>query len=192
GAPCLAVHGARFLYRYFSADRTRMTCLFEAPDAESVRLAQGSARIPYDRVWTARLVSHAMGEPEGDVVFVERTLPESVDEEGLREAAARAAECLDRQGCRILRSYLSVDGRRAACVFTCPDAESVRGAALLQGPRRAAAPPVAGPGPPALRPRLAGDRIRRAPRRRARDPRGAGRRPLNLAPRAAPSRFHVG
>jgi len=126
GARCLAVHGARFLYRYFSADRTRMTCLFEAPDAESVRLAQGSARIPYDRVWTARLVSHAMGEPEGDVVFVERTLPESVDEEGLREAAARAAECLDRQGCRILRSYLSVDGRRAACVFTGPDAESVR------------------------------------------------------------------
>jgi hypothetical protein len=126
GAGCLEVHGARFLYRYFSADRTRMTCLFEAPDAESVRLAQGSARIPFDRVWTARLVPHAVGEPECDVVFVERTLPEPTDEARIREAAARAAECLERQGCRILRSYLSVDGRRAACVFTGPDAESVR------------------------------------------------------------------
>src|SRR5262245_11287203 len=103
-----------------------MTCVFEAPDAESVRLAQTSARIPFDRVWTARLVPHVMGEPEGEVVFVERTLPESSDEDGLRAAAARAAECLDRQGCRILRSYLSFDGRRAACVFTGPDAESVR------------------------------------------------------------------
>jgi hypothetical protein len=126
GARCLEIHGGRFLYRYFSVDRTRMTCLFEAPDAESIRLAQGSARIPYDRVWTARVISHAAGEPEGDVVFVERTLPEVVNEEDLREAAVAAAECLERQGCRILRSYLSFDGRRAACVFTGPDAESVR------------------------------------------------------------------
>ena len=126
GAGCLEVHGARFLYRYVGAERTRMVCLFEAPDAESVRRAQTSARIPFDRVWTARVVAYAGPAPQGEVVLVERTLPEPVDEGRLREAAVLAAACLDRQDCRIHRSYLSIDGRRSVCIFTGPDAESVR------------------------------------------------------------------
>jgi hypothetical protein len=53
GAWCLEAHRVRFLRTYFSADRRRMICVYEAPDAESVRLAQTKAEMPFDCVWTA-------------------------------------------------------------------------------------------------------------------------------------------
>lgn len=53
GAWCLEVYKVRFIQTYFSTDRRRMLCLYEAPDAESVRLAQSKAGVPFSRVWTA-------------------------------------------------------------------------------------------------------------------------------------------
>lgn len=51
---CLQEHRVSFLRSFFSADRRRMLCLYRAPDAESVRLAQQSARMPVERVWACR------------------------------------------------------------------------------------------------------------------------------------------
>lgn len=48
---CLELHRVDFVRTFFSADRRRMICLYRAPDAESVRLAQREARMPVDRVW---------------------------------------------------------------------------------------------------------------------------------------------
>ena len=56
GAWCLGLHRVHFLRTYFSADRCRMICLYEAPDAESVRRAQKQIEMPLDDVWTAELV----------------------------------------------------------------------------------------------------------------------------------------
>jgi hypothetical protein len=56
GAWCLELHNVRFVRTYFSADRRRMVCLYEAPDAESVRLAQRQAGMPFERVWTASML----------------------------------------------------------------------------------------------------------------------------------------
>ena len=53
GAGCLAAHGVRFLKSYFSLDRRRMICLYEAPDAESVRESQTKIGAPFDTVWSA-------------------------------------------------------------------------------------------------------------------------------------------
>lgn len=52
GAWCLESHHVTYLRSFFSADRKRMVCLYAAPDAESVRLAQREAKMPVDRVWT--------------------------------------------------------------------------------------------------------------------------------------------
>jgi len=49
---CLELHRVTFLRTYFSADRKRMICLYQAPDAESVRLAQQQAQMPFERVWS--------------------------------------------------------------------------------------------------------------------------------------------
>lgn len=51
GAGCLDTHRVCFVRTYFSADRRRMICLYRAPDAESVRIAQREAGMPVERVW---------------------------------------------------------------------------------------------------------------------------------------------
>ncbi len=53
GAWCLDLHQVRFLRTYFSSDRQRMICLYEAPDAEAVRRSQRRIGLPFERVWAA-------------------------------------------------------------------------------------------------------------------------------------------
>jgi hypothetical protein len=48
---CLEEHSVRFVRSYVSSDGLRMICLYEAPDAEAVRLANRKAGLPFDRVW---------------------------------------------------------------------------------------------------------------------------------------------
>jgi len=56
GAWCLDLHDVRFVHTFFSSDRQRMICIYEAPDAEAVRLANQKTGVPFDTVWTARVV----------------------------------------------------------------------------------------------------------------------------------------
>lgn len=51
---CLEQHRVTFLRTFFSADRKHMLCLYQAPDAESVRLAQKQAKMPVHRVWACK------------------------------------------------------------------------------------------------------------------------------------------
>jgi hypothetical protein len=48
---CLEAHRVKWVQTFFSADRQRMLCMYEAPDAEAVRLAQHGAGMPVDAVW---------------------------------------------------------------------------------------------------------------------------------------------
>lgn len=52
-APCLEQYGVRWIRTYVSSARQRMICAFEAPDAESVRMAYRLGDIPFDCVWPA-------------------------------------------------------------------------------------------------------------------------------------------
>ena len=56
---CMDLHKVTFLRTFFSADCKRMICLYQAPDAESVRLAQHQAGMPVERVWPCH---HYTGE----------------------------------------------------------------------------------------------------------------------------------
>jgi hypothetical protein len=51
GQGCLDLHRVRFMRSHFSSDRRRMLCLYEAPDAESVRIAQREAALPVERIY---------------------------------------------------------------------------------------------------------------------------------------------
>ncbi|MBS9402288.1 DUF4242 domain-containing protein [Halomonas sp. TRM85114] len=55
-AACLQHHRVRFVRTFFARNRRRMICLYQAPDAESVRLAQRQAGIPFERVWAFHAV----------------------------------------------------------------------------------------------------------------------------------------
>lgn len=52
---CLQQHRVQFIRSYFSKDRRRMICEYEAPDAESVRDVQRTACMPFERIWTAEV-----------------------------------------------------------------------------------------------------------------------------------------
>ena len=56
-ASCLLTHRVQRVRTYLSADRRRMVSLYQAPDAESVRLALQAASIPVERVWAFRRFS---------------------------------------------------------------------------------------------------------------------------------------
>ena len=56
GIECLNMRNVRFVRTYFSADRTRMLCLYDAPDAEMVRQAQREAGVPFDDAWSFVIV----------------------------------------------------------------------------------------------------------------------------------------
>jgi len=48
---CLETRNVSFVRTFFANDRTRMICLYQAPDAEAVRQAQRQAGMPMERVW---------------------------------------------------------------------------------------------------------------------------------------------
>jgi Protein of unknown function (DUF4242) len=54
-APCAALRRIRRLRTVIAADGRRGFCELEAPDAETVREAFRSARVPFHAVWPARL-----------------------------------------------------------------------------------------------------------------------------------------
>ena len=56
GAWCLETYHVKFFRTFFSLDRKRMICLYQAPDAESVRLAQRQANMPVDDIWSFKQV----------------------------------------------------------------------------------------------------------------------------------------
>ena len=51
--PCVEVRHGLWRRSSLAADKLRMVCEFEAPDAESVREAFRTAGVPYERAWTA-------------------------------------------------------------------------------------------------------------------------------------------
>lgn len=51
GSLCLQARRVKYARTFFSMDHKRMLCLYEAPDAESVRVAQREAGLPVDAVW---------------------------------------------------------------------------------------------------------------------------------------------
>jgi uncharacterized protein DUF4242 len=140
GAWCLEEHRVRFVRTYFSKDRRRMICLYEAPDADSVRIAQQKAGMPLDRVWSAtRNPAPAgwPGPPPGprENVIVERSFDEPITPEAIAALFEKGEECLPRHQIAYLGGHIASDGRRMICVFVAPDAESVRIANRQSGVR---------------------------------------------------------
>ena len=53
---CFDMRRIAFLRAYFSLDGRRMLCLYAAPDAEAVRVANRQAGLPFEAAWPARVV----------------------------------------------------------------------------------------------------------------------------------------
>lgn len=55
-APCLSLYNVRWIRSYWSADRRRMICEYDAADVASVRDVQREAAARFDRAWAADLL----------------------------------------------------------------------------------------------------------------------------------------
>lgn len=51
---CLDTYDVSFVASFFSHDRQRMVCLYQAPDAEAVRRAQQEAGMPVHKIWACQ------------------------------------------------------------------------------------------------------------------------------------------
>ena len=126
---CLDAHDVRFMKTFFSRDQRRMLCLYEAPDAEAVRLAEDQARVPYDRAWTCAHLHNTNPVANAratEYIIVERAFPAPVTKEFVMEAMKRGAWCMDLYQATYLESFLGADGMKMVCLFRAPDAEAVR------------------------------------------------------------------
>ena len=52
-APCLDLYNVRWIRSFWSTDRLRMVCEYEAADVASVRNVQREAAAKFDRAWAA-------------------------------------------------------------------------------------------------------------------------------------------
>ena len=52
-APCLELDEVRWLWSFWSEDRRRMVCDYEAADGASVRNVQREAGARFERIWLA-------------------------------------------------------------------------------------------------------------------------------------------
>jgi hypothetical protein len=59
--PCLQGHDVRWVRSYMSLDRRRRICIFEAPDADSVRVSYRSAGVSFERIWPAEEINDDEG-----------------------------------------------------------------------------------------------------------------------------------
>lgn len=124
-----ALHRVAWVASYVSEDARDLFCHFSAPDAESVRIALQAAGSPRGSVWTCTI-----HDPPAEVgvevaaanVLVSRSFPQPVSIEEMRALADASAGCLDLHRVRRARTFLSADRRRAVCLYSAPDAESVR------------------------------------------------------------------
>lgn len=129
GWKCFQIRGVRFLKSFFSRDGRRMMCLYEAPDAESVRDAESQAKVPFSRAWTFTKLESSFPQTrnsDSEIVVVERLFPDSVTPDFVSNALRKSGWCLDLHGAEYVESFLGKDGRRMVCIFRAPDAEAVR------------------------------------------------------------------
>jgi hypothetical protein len=136
GSRCFEAYDVHFLKTFFSRDGRRMLCLYQAPDAEAVRIAESQAKVPYERAWTCtnlrtdRPFNEAL---DGEWVVAESLFTEKITPEFVAAAREESRWCLDLHRAEYVESFLASDGLRMVCIFRAPDAEAVRRASQQGG-----------------------------------------------------------
>lgn len=127
---CLKQHEVRPQVSYLSLDGRSMICVYEAPDAESVRVTQRRGGLSFTRAWACTILPGPSGATEApprfSTVVVERDLPDGMTIDGARAMIASAEPCFDLHRTVLLRSHFSRDGTRMICIFAAPEADAVR------------------------------------------------------------------
>ena len=140
---CLDIHGCRLFMQSLTPDGLRSLCVYDAPDAQALRRASDQVGgWPEPTVWSA--TTHfdpsdvnpgatTLLAGENGFAIVDRSFPEPATFAEMQAREAAKSSCLTMHRVRFLRSFLSLDGKRMACVYAAPDTEAVRNAVRATG-----------------------------------------------------------
>lgn len=126
---CFELHRVDWQESFLSGDRTRLLCHYRAPDAESVRTALRSLDADMRVHWPGTVHDAPDRTPDELLeanVIVLRSFDEPVALEDLQAVEDENAHCLETHRVRFMRTFFATDRKRMACLYTAPDAESVR------------------------------------------------------------------
>ncbi|MEL7447589.1 MAG: nickel-binding protein [Pseudomonadota bacterium] len=126
---CFPLYRVTWQQSFFSTGEQDLLCHFRGPDAESIRTAlrNGDADM---RIHFPGTTHDAPGRTEEEIleanVIVHRSFDEPVDLDALQAQEDASLHCLENHRVTFMRTFLSADRRRMACLYKAPDAESVR------------------------------------------------------------------
>jgi hypothetical protein len=126
---CFDIHRVDWKASYLGLDGKHMVCHFEAPDAESARIALRQLGADTSLLWRAS-VHDAPGAGAADIasanVIVERDFADAVELQDIQNIEDAGIHCLEMRNVRFARTFFATDRKRMLCLYAAPDAESVR------------------------------------------------------------------
>jgi hypothetical protein len=124
---CFRLHRVDWRMSLLALNGQQMVCWFQAPDAESARIALRKIAADTRRLWSGTVHD---GPTDPDIananVLVERSFATPVTVNEIQALEDAGAGCLQSYQVNFLRTFASLDGRRMLCLYQAPDAESVR------------------------------------------------------------------
>ncbi|MBI4780834.1 MAG: DUF4242 domain-containing protein [Oscillatoriophycideae cyanobacterium NC_groundwater_1537_Pr4_S-0.65um_50_18] len=128
--PCLTARNIRWHRSFLSSDRHRMICVFEAPDAESVREAYRRQGLPSRLVWTSSLIRPEPNKVLDDVKalqVIEGSYPPLSASDWSEISHNLSAYCAAHD-IEWRHSYMSLDRKKVIYELNAPTLELVQGA----------------------------------------------------------------
>jgi hypothetical protein len=150
-AGCFDLHHVGWKHSFLSADGRRMLCWYQAPDAESARLALRELGSNLHGVWAGKVSGEGANAPSISTanLLAEVTFTAPLSSDGV---ASRVA-ALEREGVSVVRSILSRPGTQWLGLLNAQDEQAARSAleraglsAELVWPGTAVTPKAAGSG----------------------------------------------
>lgn len=132
---CMELHGAHPRRHYLAHGGLHCMCVFDAPDAESVRSAYRLADSNLPRgIWAATVHPEHVADsgeapmlqnPDFKFVLVERIFTDPVSYAEIRDAEDIGADSGKNRAIHYLRSYFSSNRKKMVCVYGAVDVELV-------------------------------------------------------------------
>lgn len=124
GADCLPLYRVAWHESFLAQEGNHLLCRFSAPDTESVRMVARDARAREVVAWAGSV--HDSGRTGEANVIVERRFDQPIAVADLQALEDAAAWCLEMHRVTFLRTFCTADRKRMLCIYSAPDAESVR------------------------------------------------------------------
>lgn len=124
GGGCFALYNISWKTSFLADNGKRLSCHFQAADAETVRTALRQLGVETKAVWSGTV--HDLGIDKPPNVLVERSFDEAVSLESIQAMEDAFAYCLDVHQVTFIKTLFSRDKKRMLCLYHAPDAESVR------------------------------------------------------------------